>query len=175
MKIRLLAAALAACAAQASAQIPESMDAAAIPNYTRVRPAVATAGQPSPETLARLKELGFRTVINLRTEAEGAKAEEALVAGQGLRYVSIPVTPDTFSVDDARKVAAILEEVDAAPVLLHCHSANRVGGVWAVAEAIRGKPRAEAEAEGKTVGLRGEAMRDAVRRVLDALPARPAR
>jgi len=142
------------------------MDRAAIPNYRLVQPGLATAGQPSAETLARLKELGFRTVVNLRTEKEGAREEEAAVAASGLRYVWVPVAPDTFSAADVDAVAKVLEDPEAAPVLLHCSSANRVGGVWAVLEARKGRTPEEAEAAGRAVGLSSPAMVEALRRVL---------
>jgi len=148
------------------AQIPESMDAAALPNYVLVRPGLAAAGQPTPEALGRLKDQGFRTVIDIRTEAEGTKAEEAIVSGLGLRYVSVPLTAATISLDDVRAVAKVLDDPQAAPVLLHCASSNRVGGVIAVIEGLGGKSLDEAEAAGRRAGLRSQAMVDAVRRLL---------
>ncbi len=155
-------------ATRALAQVPESVDRAAIPNYHRVGPDLATAGQPSPEALAKLKEMGFKTVINLRTEREGAKAEQEAVEAAGLRYVWVPVTPETFSAADVRKVASVLDDKKAAPVLLHCSSANRVGALWAVLEAERGKSLEAAEAEGRSLGLTSPAMVEAFRRVAEA-------
>jgi uncharacterized protein (TIGR01244 family) len=150
----------------AAAEIPAEVDKAAIPNYRVTRPGLATAGQPSPEALGRLREMGFKTVINLRTEKEGGKAEEDAVVAQGLRYVWVPMTADTFSAADVDAVAKVLADPGAGPILLHCSSANRVGGVWTVLEARKGRPLEEAEAEGRAVGLAGQAMIDAVRRVL---------
>jgi hypothetical protein len=82
------------------AEIPQAVDKAAIPNYRVIRPGLAAAGQPSTEALGRLKEMGFKTVINLRTEKEGGKSEEGPVKAAGLRYVWVPVTADTFSAAD---------------------------------------------------------------------------
>ena len=115
------------------------MDREAIPNYRRLRPGLATAGQPSPEALAKLKEMGFRTVINLRTEREGAKVEQQTVEAAGLRYVWVPMTAETFSAQDVRAVARVLDDEAAAPVLLHCTIANRVGGVWAAIQVEKGE------------------------------------
>lgn len=154
-------------AASALAQIPESVDAAAIPNYRLVKPGLATAGQPSPEALRKLKEQGFRTVINLRAETEpGVKQEEAIVKAQGLEYVSVPVTPASFSQQQVDQVAKVLDDPKAGPILFHCGSANRVGGVWAVIQAQRGKSYEEAEAEGRKIGLSSPAMLEAVKKVL---------
>ena len=76
--------------------------------------------------------MGFRTVVNLRPETEGPADERAVVEAQGLRYVSIPVTADTFSLADVEALEKVLADPAAAPVLLHCGSSNRVGAAWAV-------------------------------------------
>jgi len=162
----LTALAFLAASATAGDAIPDSLDPHEVPNYHRVRPGVATGGQPSAETLARLGTLGFKTVVNLRTEKEGAKDEETAAKAAGLAYVWVPVTPDTFSLEDVDRVEKVLEDEAAAPVLLHCASANRVGAVWAVMATRRGKSIDEALAEGREVGLSSPAMVDAVRRVV---------
>jgi len=155
------------------AGVPETMDPAEIPDYRVLSAALAVGGQPSPAALARLADLGFRTVINLRTAAEGAEEEGELVRGAGLRYVWVPITPATFSLDDVRLVEEVLNDAGSGPVLLHCASSNRVGGVWAAIEARRGKSLEEAEKAGKAAGLRSPTMLEALRRVLDEPPAAP--
>jgi uncharacterized protein (TIGR01244 family) len=169
--------ALAAVVA-AAATLPGSVEAGRIPAYHRLSPELAAAGQPSPEALASLKDLGVRTVVNLRTDLEGAATEKPIVEGQGIRYVSVPVTPDSFSAADVDAVQAVLADASAAPVLLHCASANRVGGVVAVLEARQGRSLDQALAAGKAAGLHSLAMENAVRRVLGApllpVPALPA-
>jgi uncharacterized protein (TIGR01244 family) len=147
-------------------ELPATVDPAAIPNYTRVRPGLAVAGKPSPAALARLKEQGFKTVIDLRQESEGLADEKASVEGQGLRYVSVPMTSATFSLADALKVKGVLDDPASGPVLLHCAAANRAGGVFAVIEAKSGKSLDQAIEEGKKAGLKSDAMIEAVKRVL---------
>jgi uncharacterized protein (TIGR01244 family) len=109
--------------------------------------------------------MGFRTVINLRTESEGAKAEQEAVEKAGLRYVWVPMTSDSFSAADVSRVASVVDDASAGPVLLHCKSANRVGAMWAALEAAKGKTLDEAEAEGRAVGLTSPALVEAFRRV----------
>jgi uncharacterized protein (TIGR01244 family) len=159
-------------------ELPQTVDAARIPAYQLVSPALAAAGQPSPEALASLKEMGFRTVVNLRPPAEGPSDEKAVVEAEGLRYVNVPVMPDTFRLDDVLAVQAVLDDPSAGPVLLHCASSNRVGGVVAVLASRRGKALEEALAAGKAAGLKSPVMENAVRRVLGApllpVPAAPA-
>ncbi len=150
----------------AAAAPPAEVDPSLIPNYHAMSPAVATGGQPTEEGLRRLKALGFRTVVNLRTEAEGSKEEGALVKEAGLRYVSVPVTPETFSAADVDAVAKVLDDPAAAPVLLHCTTANRVGGLWTVLQVRKGKSFEDSQKEGRTIGLHTDAMIAAVRRML---------
>jgi len=147
-------------------ELPATVDPAAIPNYTRVRPGLAVAGKPSPAALAHLKEQGFKTVIDLRQESEGLADEKASVENQGLRYVSVPMTSASFSLADALKVKGVLDDPASGPVLLHCAAANRAGGVFAVIEAKSGKSLEQAIEEGKKAGLKSDAMIEAVKRVV---------
>lgn len=166
--LRALTLVLAAYSAlfAAASGIPESLKPDEALNYRKAGAALATAGKPSVETLGKLKELGFRTAIDLRQPAEGVEAARKAVEGQGLTFVSVPVSPETFRADDARKVAAVLDDAKAGPVLLYCSSSNRVGAVIAVVEALRGRPHDEALAEGRKAGLRSAPMIDAVERIL---------
>jgi uncharacterized protein (TIGR01244 family) len=157
--------------APALAGVPEAVDPAEIPNYQVVRPGLAFGGQPAREILGRLHEMGFRTVINLRTEQEGALEEERIVRDQGLGYVWVPVTPGTLSLEDVKAVERVLDDPEAAPVLLHCASSNRVAAVWAVIQARHGRTVEEAEAAGRAAGLHSPSLWEAVLRVLAGAPA----
>ena len=168
-RLALLVAALAA-AAPLLAGIPVAVDPAEIPNYQVIRPGLAFGGQPAPGTLKRLGDMGFRTVVNLRTEQEGAAEEGYVVRALGLDYVWVPVTPGTFSVDDVEAVERVLDDPDAGPVLLHCASSNRVAAVWAVVQTRDGRTLEEAEAASRAAGLHSPSMWEAVLRVLDRAP-----
>jgi uncharacterized protein (TIGR01244 family) len=164
----LLAALIAICGATAPAhagEVPATVEASLMPNYRLIEPGLATAGQPRPEALAKLKAMGFKTVINLRTEAEGAAAERAVVEAQGLRYVSVPITPASFSLADVEAVERALADPTSGPVLLHCASSNRVGAVWAVIQSRKGRSLADAEAAGREAGMQ-PSMHAALHRVL---------
>lgn len=151
----------------AAGGIPEKLDA---PNYRRLSPSLAVSGKPSKEALASLKEAGFRTAIDLRQPTEGVTSAREAVEAQGLKFVSVPVSPDTFTIEDAKKVDAVLSDQKAAPVFLFCASSNRVGGVVAVLERMRGRSKEEALAEGRKAGLKSPAMEKAALRVMDQEP-----
>jgi uncharacterized protein (TIGR01244 family) len=162
----LLAAAWLSAATAAAGPIPESLAPSVIPYYTLIREDVAGAGLPTEQGLAQLRELGFAIVIDLRATTEGTESERAAVEAAGLRYVAVPFTPETFRRADAETVARVLDEKGRGPVLIHCATANRVGGVCTAVEVSRGRPYDEAEAEGRRIGLRTPAMIAAVKRAL---------
>jgi len=162
-------AAVAALGWASGPRIPETVAPTDIPNYWLLRADVASGGRPTDEGLARLRDLGFRVVVDLRAESEGTEAERQAVTTAGLRYVAVPITPRTFSRADARTVGAILDEEERGPVLIHCATGNRVAAVWTVLEMDRGVPYEDALAAGRRIGLRGE-MIDAVRRVAGRHP-----
>ena len=115
-----------------AAQIPTAW-AELVPNARVPREGVLSGGQPSPEQLEAVQEAGFRTVINLRAPGEPHTAEEPeLVDRLGLDYLSIPVRGAAgMTEDNARALAKALEESEG-PVLLHCSSGNRIGGLFAL-------------------------------------------
>lgn len=140
-----------------------------MPNYTRLRDDLAAAGRPTAEGLRALVRAGVRTVVDLRRPEEpGVEEEKALLAELGVAYVPVPVTPATFSGEDVSAVAKVLADPARGPVLLHCSSSNRVGGVWAVLRAREGRSREDAIADGKAAGLASEGMIAAASRVIDA-------
>jgi uncharacterized protein (TIGR01244 family) len=163
----MLSALILGLAVAAMGDVPASLPAADVPNYSRLGPGLAAAGRPTPEALGKLEQWGFRTVIDLRMPAEGTAGEEAAVKALGLRYVAVPVSAASFSLKDVAAVRKVLEDPSAGPVLLHCASSNRVGAVWAVIESQRGKGLQDALAEGRRAGLRSGPMEDAVRRLLE--------
>jgi uncharacterized protein (TIGR01244 family) len=172
MIVALLAAALASSPAPTSA--PVSVDAKDIPNYHFVRSGLATAGQPSDEGLGKLKALGFKTVIDLRTPGEhDAAAEEQVVRAQGLRYVSVPVNSATFGPAEVSAVRALLDDESAGPVLLHCTTANRAAAVWGLTELQRGRAVSEVEVEAATAGLSHATTVKAFHRVATEIAASP--
>jgi uncharacterized protein (TIGR01244 family) len=83
----------------------------------------------------------------------------------------VPVTSGTFSLEDVEAVERVLDDLQAAPVLLHCASSNRVAAVWAVIQAREGRSLEEAETASREAGLHSPSMWDAVLRVLDRVPA----
>src|SRR4051812_30681109 len=72
------------------------------PNFVTWRTDLSSSAQPNRAYLARAKELGYRTVINLAPpDSMGCLADEGqIVTSQGLTYVNIPVDFDKPTLAD---------------------------------------------------------------------------
>lgn len=128
-----------AAAATAEPEQPGATEAAAdwsalLPNARRPLDGVVSGGQPSAAQLEAAAGAGFRTVVNLRTPGEpGELTDEAeRVAELGMDYVSLPIAGAAgMTEDNARALAELLAGAER-PVLLHCGSGNRIGGLLAL-------------------------------------------
>lgn len=127
-----------------------------------------TGGQPLPVQLDQARQAGYRTIINLRPPGEFGGFDEAVtVTDLGMRYVNIPVAgPADLTLENAQKLADVLDDLDAYPVLLHCGNSNRVGALMALkAGLLDGEDTDTALEIGRQAGLSGLA--DAVRARLE--------
>ena len=94
--------------------------------------AILVGGQPTPDQFVKASELGYKTVINLRGPDEEGNTDPTLVEGLGMTYVSLPVNGSADLTEErARALAAALEDAES-PVIVHCASGNRVGGLFAL-------------------------------------------
>jgi uncharacterized protein (TIGR01244 family) len=124
-------------------------------------------GQPTSEQLAAAGAAGYR-VLDLRAPSEDRGYDEAAEARRlGIEYRSIPVDAEALQRDETYEAFfAALE--GARPVVAHCASGNRVGGLYyAYLVARRGLPREEALARAKANGLRSDALARTVDQWLD--------
>ncbi|SMF78085.1 TIGR01244 family protein [Tistlia consotensis] len=142
---------------------------AIVDNYGRAAPYVGTGGLVKLEALPQLKALGFKTVVNLRTAEEDPGAEAQAAAAAGLDYVSIPVSAKAPTAEQVAAFTTLVEDPAHYPILVHCHSANRVGALWTLYRAGRGVPPEVAIQEGRTVGMTA-GREAAVRQVLKLPP-----
>ncbi len=137
--------------------------AAELANGACLIPDIATAGQPRAEQFRKLADAGIRTVIDLRPPEEPRGFDEvAAVREAGLRYVNVPVTPQTLGDADFDRVRALLNDPANRPALLHCASANRVGAVLLPYLMLdEGRSQDDALEMARQVGLRSSEMADA--------------
>lgn len=115
-----------------------------------------TAGQPTPADFEAMAAAGLKHVVNLRPVTEDAGFDEAALAAKlGLGYTVVPVAgPGDLTLAKARELDAAMATTNGEPVLVHCASSNRVGGLLALRAAwLQGKPVDEALAFGRAGGL----------------------
>ena len=114
------------------------------------------AGGVSPSDYPLLKELGIKTIFNIRLDQETQDVDEAKLAeAQGMAYVHLPWNgPDQLTDAKLDAMRAMLRDADR-PMLFHCGSANRVGAGWLAYRVLdEGVALNTALAEAKTVGMR---------------------
>ncbi|MDQ6829479.1 MAG: protein tyrosine phosphatase family protein [Gemmatimonadota bacterium] len=91
---------------------------------------VATAGQMSEAQVDQLAKAGYRVIVDLRAPQEQRGYDErAAVERAGMEYVTLPVTPETLVDATFDRVRELLKDREKRPIVVHCQSANRVGGV----------------------------------------------
>lgn len=130
--VLVVGASLAAAPAQAQVtkeQVP------GITNFARVQTTVACAGAIKAEAVADLKQMGFKSVINLRLASEqGADvdAEAAAAKAAGVNYVHVPFAgamADPSVVDTF--LTAVTNPANE-PAFIHCASGNRAAAMWMI-------------------------------------------
>ncbi len=172
--LRILALAGVAALAPALALAAKEPQTYGIANATFPLPGVMAAGQPTGEQIQLLAEEGYRTVIDLRPPDEPRGFDEPDAAKRsGLAYVNIPVTPATIDQATIDRFLDALRKAEA-PVLLHCGTSNRVGGLlyaWLVLE--RKEPPAKALEKARAAGLRSPEILEKVQKLVAERQAPP--
>ncbi|MDA8564295.1 sulfur transferase domain-containing protein [Mariniblastus sp.] len=117
------------------------------------------SGQFSADDLQEIKAAKVDRIITLRTDGELDWDERAAVEDAGLEFEQVPVAGADGLTDEAiDKVRGLLKD-KSKPTLLHCGSANRVGGVWLTWRVLdEGVDVETAIEEAKTIGLRSPAI-----------------
>lgn len=90
------------------------------------------AGQPSSEDYQKLKEQGFKTIINIRHKSEHAESVEMkTVKDLGLYYYNVPFKKKSELTTEYmnRLTATVVKHRKEGKVLVHCSTGNRVG-IW---------------------------------------------
>lgn len=135
--------------------------AARLPNGQLPLDGIATAGQPSADDVRRLAEAGYKVVVDLRSPGEPRGFdEETAVREAGMEYVNLPVAgpPSDETFETLRQV---LRDPENRPALVHCVSANRVGGALIPYLVLdEGKESGEAVEAATRIGLRSRELAD---------------
>ncbi len=100
-----------------------------IPRASQPLPWLVTAGQPSAEQLRAARVAGVTLVIDLRDPLEPRPFDEpATITALGMRYLNVPTVSGALTDEMLDDLLGALRSSRDTPTLLHCASANRVGG-----------------------------------------------
>lgn len=99
-----------------------------IADFLQLTPSLATAGQPSPEDLAQLRQDGYEVVINLATPSSPGAIldEDQQVKRLEMKYIAIPVIWDAPTAKNLADFFAAMEQVHDRKVFVHCARNMRV-------------------------------------------------
>lgn len=116
-------------------------------NFRRVSDTVTTSGVVAGDALARLEESGYELLVNLLPDdsEHAVEGEAAVVEGQGITYVSIPVDFAAPKHEQLEDFAAVMDAHAGDVIHVHCAANYRVSvfyalyavrkGWWSVEEA----------------------------------------
>ena len=101
------------------------------PNVVIISPTLVTAGQPTRESLQRLKAEGYVAVISLAPgdTADAVKDQAEILAAQGIEFVHIPIPWQAPEAKHLQATAAALNRLQGQKVLLHCQMNMRASAL----------------------------------------------
>ncbi len=117
-------------------------DLSSIKDFLQLSDDLATAGQPTAAELGAVAARGFQVVINLAlATSPGALANEAaVVAGNGMEYVHIPIDFTAPEVPAALRFFETLRAHGGRRLFVHCAANKRVSALIYAYRIIVGEP-----------------------------------
>ena len=129
---------------------------AELPNFHQINQQLSRGAQPRDGGLSKLAALGIKTIINLRGEDDGTRAEKKEAEALGLRYFSVPLPGLSRPSDEqVERVLKLINDTENQPVFVHCnHGQDRTGVIIAVYRITHdGWTSEQAKAEAKRYGM----------------------
>lgn len=162
----LACALLAGCASSDNPALDmAAVESAQVMNLRAPEARVLSSGQPSVAQLEVMANAGVRHIVNLRTPGEEVDFDEqSAVEALGMRYYSLPVS-GAAGIDraNAAQLQSILDATAGDPILIHCATGNRVGGLRAVQHYAANGDTEAAVNEGERWGLTSERLQQMLR------------
>jgi protein tyrosine/serine phosphatase len=101
-------------------------------NFGVVDERVYRGAQPDEPAMVKLKELGIKTIINLRMPNDVLKEEPIRALGYAMVYTNVPMTGVGKPTDEQINQILSLLETLPTPIFIHCeHGCDRTGTVVA--------------------------------------------
>ena len=107
----------------------EPLDLPGLPNFHKVSDDLYRGAQPTAEGMHKLKEMGIKTVVNLRS----MHSDRDELGDIKLAYEHINITTLNFETEDVSRFLDIVTDSNCTPVFVHCkHGADRTGTMCAI-------------------------------------------
>ncbi len=101
-----------------------------IPQFAVVKNNIASGQEPYAEGVTWLKSHGYRTVLHVRAPNEDDKSTQALFEKNGLRYLSLQVSPQTLSKEIVDQFNRLVTDAGNQPLFVYDKDSSLVGGLW---------------------------------------------
>ncbi len=113
-----------------------------LPNFHEVYPYLYRSGEPTEAGLKKLKDMGVKTLIDLRAPSERAFDEEKAAKDLDMKYIMLTMTSAPPTNKQVETLLSTIKKAKADPskasVLVHCaHGSDRTGcmlGIWRVTQ-----------------------------------------
>ena len=105
-----------------------------LPKFSQVNPNLFRGAQPKEGGIDRLKNMGIKTIINLRDSNDQTKNEEDQATTRGLHYFNIPLPNfDRPSDETVSQILLLITSAENQPVFVHCkRGSDRTGTIIAL-------------------------------------------
>jgi tyrosine-protein phosphatase SIW14 len=132
-RLKVAAAAFMLLAAVAAGAGSQESQEKVLPNFHQVNEHLYRGAQPLSGGMRLLAAQGIKTIINLRGEDEGTRAESTDAREAGLRYFNVPMNGLSRPTDEqVERVLALINDSQNWPVFVHCnHGKDRTGTIIA--------------------------------------------
>ena len=132
-------------------------------NFSKLETTIACAGATTPEAVPAIKEMGYKSIINLRLADEpGANVDKEAAAAKnvGINFVHLPFNGASPDPKVADSFLAAVNNPENMPAFIHCASGNRVAAMWMIKRMVVDKWDAEkAGAEAAALGLTNQSLK----------------
>jgi uncharacterized protein (TIGR01244 family) len=164
MKSALIAVSLAVAAAGVvHAQQVTKKTLPGVTNFATVETTVACAGAVDAKAIPDIKNLGFKSIINLRQASEqGANVEGSTAAARaaGINYVHIPFNTQAPSENLVPDFLAAVTNPANQPAFIHCAAGGRAATMWMIKRLkVDGWDQQKAIDEATALGLTNERLK----------------
>jgi uncharacterized protein (TIGR01244 family) len=160
MKLALLIGVVAFTMAHARTAHAQQVTKATVPgvtNFSKLETTIACAGATTPDAIPAIKDMGYKSVINMRLFDEaGANIDQEAIAAKnaGLRFIHIPFNGQQPDPKVAENFLAAVADPQNMPAFIHCASGNRVAAMWMIKRMVVDKWDADkAGTEATALGL----------------------